>query len=77
MSSRRIFCGIENQEGPLMSKAVVDILGNGVLMYQSDYPHPESLFPMAADLVGRWSEIRPSPHLNHLTSDVWCFGMSW
>ena len=34
----RVFCGIENHEGPLMTKAVVDILGDGVLMYQSDYP---------------------------------------
>jgi len=47
----RVFCGIENHEGPLMTKAVVDILGDGVLMYQSDYPHPESLFPVAVDTV--------------------------
>src|SRR2546426_8537618 len=35
----RIFCGIENHEGPKMTKAVTDILGDHVLLYQSDYPH--------------------------------------
>jgi predicted TIM-barrel fold metal-dependent hydrolase len=50
----RVFCGIENHEGPLMTKAVVDILGDGVLMYQSDFPHPESPFPNGTDLVIGW-----------------------
>ena len=53
----RVFCGIENHEGPLMTKAVVDILGDGVLMYQSDYPHPESLFPAGVDTVIGWRAV--------------------
>lgn len=52
----RVFCGIENHEGPLMTKAVVDILGDGVLMYQSDFPHPESLFPHGTDVVLGWKD---------------------
>ncbi len=52
----RVFCGIENHEGPLMTKAVNDILGDHVLMYQSDYPHPESLFPNAVKTVFAWKD---------------------
>lgn len=53
----RVFCGIENHEGPLMTKAVNDVLGSRVLMYQSDYPHPESLFPEGVDTVLAWEPI--------------------
>jgi uncharacterized protein len=53
----RVFCGIENHEGPLMTRAVNDILGDHVLMYQSDYPHPESLFPHGTDTVIGWRDV--------------------
>ena len=53
----RVYCGIENHEGPLMTKAIVDILGDHVLMYQSDYPHPESLFPHGTDVVIGWRDV--------------------
>jgi predicted TIM-barrel fold metal-dependent hydrolase len=52
----RVCCGIENHEGPEMTKAVIDILGDQVLMYQSDYPHPESLFPNGTDVVIGWRD---------------------
>jgi predicted TIM-barrel fold metal-dependent hydrolase len=53
----KVFCGIENHEGPAMTKAVIDLLGDGVLMYQSDFPHPESLFPNGTDTVIGWRNI--------------------
>jgi predicted TIM-barrel fold metal-dependent hydrolase len=53
----RVFCGIENHEGPDMTKAVVDLLGDGVLMYQSDFPHPECLFPHSTDTVIGWQSV--------------------
>jgi predicted TIM-barrel fold metal-dependent hydrolase len=53
----RVFCAIENHEGPLMTKAVIDVLGDGVLMYESDYPHPESLFPHSTDAVIAWRDV--------------------
>ena len=65
----RVFCGIENHEGPLMSKAVVDILGDGVLMYQSDYPHPESLFPVAVDTVLEWKSVLGEPATRKLMGE--------
>lgn len=52
----RVFCGIDLSEGPEMTKAVIDLLGDGVLMYLSDYPHPETLFPETIDTVLGWRE---------------------
>jgi predicted TIM-barrel fold metal-dependent hydrolase len=65
----RVFCGIENHEGPLMTRAVNDILGDGVLMYQSDYPHPESLFPAAVDTVLEWKGVLGEPATRKLMSE--------
>ena len=53
----RVFCGVEYTEGPEMTKAVNDLLGDGVLMYQSDYPHSECLFPKHADTILGWSGV--------------------
>lgn len=53
----RIFCAIEPFEGPQMTKAVIDILGDHVLMYESDFPHPECMFPDTTDHVIGWSSL--------------------
>jgi len=54
----RVFCAIEAHEGPKMTKAVNDILGDGCLMYASDFPHPECDWPNSVDNVIAWkSEI--------------------
>ena len=37
-----------------MTKACIDILGDGCLMHQSDYPHPEAHFPDTAQMVMDW-----------------------
>ena len=37
-----------------MTKAVIDILGDHVLMYESDFPHPECMFPDTTDHVIAW-----------------------
>jgi len=37
-----------------MTKACIDILGDGVLMHQSDYPHGEAYFPDTAGMVIHW-----------------------
>jgi predicted TIM-barrel fold metal-dependent hydrolase len=49
-----IFCGIQLYEGAVMAKAINDICGDGVLMYQSDYPHPECEFPRSVEVVKAW-----------------------
>jgi len=53
----RVFCGIDQSEGPEMTKAVIDLLGDGVLMFLSDYPHPETLFPETIDIVIGWRGV--------------------
>ena len=51
----RVFCAIETHEGPEMTKAVIDVLGDGCLMYASDFPHPECDWPRSVDNVLAWS----------------------
>ena len=53
----RVFCGIDQSEGPQMTKAVIDLLGDQVLMFLSDYPHPETLFPDTIDTVIAWRSV--------------------
>jgi predicted TIM-barrel fold metal-dependent hydrolase len=37
-----------------MAKIVIDLLGDHILMFGSDYPHAESRFPESADRVLKW-----------------------
>ena len=62
----RVFCGIDFSEGARMTKAVNDLLGDHVLMYQSDYPHPETLFPDHVDTVVGWREELGEPAMTKL-----------
>ena len=62
----RVFCGIDFSEGARMTKAVTDLLGDEVLMYQSDYPHPETLFPDHTDTVIGWQEELGEPAMTKL-----------
>jgi predicted TIM-barrel fold metal-dependent hydrolase len=55
----RIFCGIELYEGEAMAEAIVSVCGPGVLMYQSDYPHPGCDFPNSPDVVLGWTALGP------------------
>ena len=45
LKSGRFFCSIERHEGEDMFNSVTGFLGDDVLMYASDYPHPECQFP--------------------------------
>ena len=53
----RVFCGIDLSEGVELTKAVIDLLGDHVLMYESDYPHPETTFPDHVDSALAWEEV--------------------
>ena len=51
----RYFQSIEIPEGARLTNAVIDLVGDHVLMYASDYPHGESHFPelgLAGDGLG-------------------------
>jgi predicted TIM-barrel fold metal-dependent hydrolase len=53
----RVAVCIEAHEGPEMTKAVFDILGDGCLMYSSDFPHPECSWPDSVDNVLKWETV--------------------
>jgi predicted TIM-barrel fold metal-dependent hydrolase len=42
-----------------MVQMVSEYLGDHLLMFSSDYPHPESRFPESVDLALSWHEVRP------------------
>ena len=52
--SGRYFQSIEIPEGVKLTNGVIDLLGEDVLMYASDYPHGESHFPESVDTVLKW-----------------------
>jgi hypothetical protein len=52
--SGRYFQSIEIPEGFALTKTVIDLLGEDILMYASDYPHGESWFPQSTATVLQW-----------------------
>ena len=50
----RYFQSIEIPEGARLTNAVIDLIGDRVLMFASDYPHGESHFPESVSLVLDW-----------------------
>ncbi|HTW69819.1 MAG TPA: amidohydrolase family protein [Acetobacteraceae bacterium] len=57
MRSGRFFCSIEHHEGEDMFRDVTRFLGDGVLMYASDYPHSECQFPDSVSNILEWSSL--------------------
>ena len=50
----RYFQSIEIPEGARLTNAVIDLVGEDLLMYASDYPHGESWFPNSVKTVLGW-----------------------
>ena len=57
MTSGRFFASVVIHEGEKMARMVTDFLGDGVLMYSSDYPHAESRFPESTNKVLGWKTL--------------------
>ena len=53
----RVFCGIELYEGEEMAKSINELLGDGVIMFQSDYPHNGCEYPNSPDIALQWTGI--------------------
>jgi len=68
----RVFCGIDFSEGVEMTRAVIDLVGDHVLMFESDYPHPETIFPDHADAVIGWRQALGEPATHKLMSENAC-----
>jgi len=69
----RFRCGAEPFEGPEMTKAVIDIVGEDVLMHQSDYPHAEAHFPETAQIVMDWpfwADRSPDALAKHMSGNA-------
>jgi predicted TIM-barrel fold metal-dependent hydrolase len=64
----RVFCGVELDEGPGMVRSVMELVGDGILMYSSDYPHGGCQFPASPDVVLGWQELG-EPVLRKLFSE--------
>jgi uncharacterized protein len=54
VKSGRYFQSIEIPEGADLTNSVIDLLGEDILMYASDYPHGESWFPKSVETVLEW-----------------------
>jgi predicted TIM-barrel fold metal-dependent hydrolase len=65
----RIYCGIELDEGPAVAKGVAEVVGEGVLMYSSDYPHGGCRFPRSTDVVLAWRDELGDDHLRRICSE--------
>lgn len=50
----RYFQSIEMSEGVEVTQSVIDLLGDHILMFASDYPHGESWFPESTKTVLKW-----------------------
>jgi len=59
VTSGRYFQTIEMSEGLAVTRSVIDQLGEGILMYASDYPHGESWFPHSVETVMAWDLPEP------------------
>ena len=59
LTSGRFFSSIEMHEGEDMFNSVTSFLGDDVLMYASDYPHPECRFPHSVDHILGWTSLKP------------------
>jgi len=75
MTNGRFFASVTIHEGEKMAAMVTDFLGDGVLMYSSDYPHAECRFPDSTNQVLAWK----SPGEEAMRKMFWdnarrCFG---
>jgi predicted TIM-barrel fold metal-dependent hydrolase len=62
----KVFCSIDFSEGVALTKAAIDLLGDHVFMFASDYPHPETIFPDHADTVIAWRQTLGEPAMQKL-----------
>jgi len=49
-----VYCGIELYEGREVYDCVDSVLGDGMLMYKSDFPHAQCRFPDSPGAAPAW-----------------------
>jgi uncharacterized protein len=50
----RVYCGVELYETEDVVRAIIDVIGDDALMYASDYPHDQCMFPKSPDVLFSW-----------------------
>jgi predicted TIM-barrel fold metal-dependent hydrolase len=63
----RYYQSVDVSEGEGITKSVIDLVGEDLLMYASDYPHGGGYFPRTADIVIGWD--MPDEHKRKLLWD--------
>ena len=58
--SGKYFQSIEMSEGEKLTKQVIEVIGEDILMYASDYPHRETWFPKSVETVMAWDLPEPT-----------------
>ncbi|MBV9121680.1 MAG: amidohydrolase, partial [Chloroflexi bacterium] len=74
LAGGRFFASVVLHEGPQMIRNVTDALGPGILMFSSDYPHPESRFPRSVDVMLEWGLDEDLLDAMLWRNPVACFG---
>lgn len=64
----RIYCGIELYEGAGIANSIIELIGDNVLMYSSDYPHNQAEFPNSPDIVLGWEDEIGKDNMTKLMS---------
>jgi predicted TIM-barrel fold metal-dependent hydrolase len=74
-TSGRFYASIVLHEGPKMVKLVSEMMGD-ILMFSTDYPHPETRFPGSVDLALSWKDTIDDNLMRKILWDnaVKCFG---
>lgn len=52
-----IYIGLEFYEDEQLARSIIDVLGEDVLMWQSDFPHPQCDWPTSPDRVLTWDTL--------------------
>jgi predicted TIM-barrel fold metal-dependent hydrolase len=73
LTGGRFFAGIVIHEGEEMAQIVNQTMGDGILMFGSDYPHAESRFPDSVDIVADWNLGAESKRKLFLENAARCF----
>jgi predicted TIM-barrel fold metal-dependent hydrolase len=64
----RIYVGLEFYESEELARSIIAVLGEDVLMWQSDFPHPQCSFPHSPEPVLGWTRL-PEPAKRKLLSE--------
>ncbi len=65
----KVFCGIELYEGEAIARSVIEGIGDDAIMYQSDYPHDQCMFPESPDVVLGWESALGEKTMRKLMSE--------